>query len=381
MGTIILKNLTYAYGDYYKPIFKDVNLELDTDWKLGLIGRNGRGKTTLLNLIHGNIETYQGTIQKSVATEIFPYRYSQKYEKTLDLIKDNIVPYFELEGEMEMLLQEGTDAAYMAYASLVNQYSELEGYEIEALIIALFLRKNHFLLLDEPTNHLDIEGKAVLAAYLAKKKGFIIVSHDRNFLDGVIDHVLSINKGSIDIEKGTFSSWNHNRVIKDQFELRTRDRLMAEVKALEKAAKESRRFSFEKEGEKKGAADKGFVGARAVRLMKRAKNFERRRQNQLDEKKSLLKNYEEIPKLVIKQERVRSEDLIKIQSELLIGESYQEALWKTGFLIIFDEPLNYMDLFFREQLEKAIKDYEPTLIFVEHDAHFGEAIATKVISL
>ncbi len=63
------------------------------------------------------------------------------------------------------------------------------------------MRKNHFLLLDEPTNHLDLEGKKTLGNYLSQKKGFIIVSHDRAFLDMSVDHVLSINKQSIAIEK------------------------------------------------------------------------------------------------------------------------------------------------------------------------------------
>jgi len=523
MATIQIKHMTYTYGTYYKPVFQGVNLDLDTDWKLGLLGRNGRGKTTLLNLIHGRLECDEGVINKPVETEIFPYSYSKKYNKTLDLIKDNVGPYFQLEGQMEALLKEGTEAAYIKYASLINHYNDIDGYEIEAmiqrefnlmnldqglldrpfetlsggektkaLIIALFLRKNHFLLLDEPTNHLDIAGKKTLATYLASKSGFIIVSHDRIFLDQVIDHVLSINKGTIEIEKGNFSSWHANRMVQDQFELRKRDKIEAEVKVMERAAKESRRFSHNKEQEKKGAADKGFVGARAARLMKRAKNIERRRENQLEEKKLLLKNYEDIPKLVIKQDKsvlsemIKYQDLsfsfgkealfsglsgviqpgdrvwikgsngtgkstllnifrgrlkgyegiLKVQSSLRISESYQEALWQEGFLgdllaeqgidrtifqttlayfdmyegyferpietfsqgelkkidiaralasennlIILDEPLNYMDIFFRQQLEKAIKHYEPTIIFVEHDGYFGEALATKVIAL
>lgn len=523
MANIQIKNMAYTYGSYYKPVFENVNLDLNTDWKLGLVGRNGRGKTTLLRLIHGSLECDQGSILKMTETEIFPYDYSKSYTRTLDVIKDNIGPYFQLECDMQRLLEEGTEASYMEYAAVITRYNELEGYEIEAkiqrefnlmdlplsllerpfeslsggektkaLIIALFLRKNYFLLLDEPTNHLDIKGKKTLANYLSKKKGFIIVSHDRLFLDQVIDHVLSINKGSINLEKGSFSSWNENRLVQEQFELRQKDKIEAEVKMMEKAAQTSRRFSQHKEAQKKGATDKGFVGARAARLMKRAKNIERRREAQLEAKKGLLKNYEAIPKLVIKQEQVHSEAIIKlqdvsfsfgdrqlfsslsaviesgdrvwirgengagkstllniirgrirtysgilkIQSNLAIAESYQEALWQRGFLkdllqehgidrsvfqttlayfdmhdsyferpietfsqgelkkidiaralasenhlIILDEPLNYMDLFFREQLEKAIKHYQPTMIFVEHDAYFGEAVATKIITL
>lgn len=61
------------------------------------------------------------------------------------------------------------------------------------MLAGLFLRRNSFLLIDEPTNHLDAEGRAQVAEYLNGKKGFILVSHDRAFLDGCVDHILSIN--------------------------------------------------------------------------------------------------------------------------------------------------------------------------------------------
>ena len=63
------------------------------------------------------------------------------------------------------------------------------GEQTKLLLVGLFLRKNYFLLIDEPTNHLDTEGRESVAKYLASKKGFIVVSHDRAFLDKVIDHV------------------------------------------------------------------------------------------------------------------------------------------------------------------------------------------------
>jgi len=523
MGKIQLDNIEFSYSGHFKPVFQDVNLILDTDWKLGLIGRNGRGKTTLLNLLHGAIKVDKGHIYKEAETEMFPYDYSKTYTNTLDLIKDNIGPYFDIETKMEEMLAIGTEDAYMKYADLIAVYNDLDGYELEAninkelnlmqmphdilerdfntlsggektkaLIIALFLRKNYFLLLDEPTNHLDSEGRDILAKYLSRKKGFIVVSHDQSFLDETIDHVLSINKGNIQVEKGTFSSWNTNRLMIESYELRKKERIENEVRDLEKSAKQSRMFSHNKESEKKGAGDKGFVGARAARLMKRAKNIERRRSEQLEEKKSLLKNYEHIPRLIVKQDEPKTKALIrinnlsytvgdrslisnmnliinrgdrvwikgkngsgkstllniiggrvndylgyvKIQNEIIIAESYQNAVCTQGYLndhlaplnidmavfrnilsyfnmyeeyferpletfsqgelkkidiakalsiqnhlIILDEPLNYMDMFFRIQLEKAILHYELTVVFVEHDIAFGEALATKIIEL
>ena len=66
------------------------------------------------------------------------------------------------------------------------------------MIAALFLNEGHFLLIDEPTNHLDAKARKSVAAYLKKKKGFILVSHDRRFLDDCVDYILSINRANIE---------------------------------------------------------------------------------------------------------------------------------------------------------------------------------------
>ena len=66
------------------------------------------------------------------------------------------------------------------------------GEQVKILLISLFLKENNFLLIDEPTNHLDIETKNNVISYLEKKKGFILVSHDRKFLDKVVDHIIAI---------------------------------------------------------------------------------------------------------------------------------------------------------------------------------------------
>ena len=83
----------------------------------------------------------------------------------------------------------------LAEEALEQPFSVLSnGERTKVLLAAMFLKENAFLLIDEPTNHLDLEGRETVAAYLQKKKGFILVSHDRAFLDGCIDHVLSINR-------------------------------------------------------------------------------------------------------------------------------------------------------------------------------------------
>ena len=72
------------------------------------------------------------------------------------------------------------------------------------------MNEGHFLLIDEPTNHLDTHGRQIVSEYLRKKKGFILVSHDRCFLDGCVDHILSLNRSNIEVQSGTFSAFLQN---------------------------------------------------------------------------------------------------------------------------------------------------------------------------
>ncbi len=78
------------------------------------------------------------------------------------------------------------------------------GEQAKILLAALFLREGQFLLIDEPTNHLDAHAREIVGNYLRAKSGFILVSHDRRFLDSCVDHILSINRTDIQIRRATF---------------------------------------------------------------------------------------------------------------------------------------------------------------------------------
>lgn len=524
MSTILIKNMTFYYDKFYKNVFTNVNLSLDTNWKLGLVGRNGRGKTTLMKLLTKDLVPSKGEIIMPINAEYFPYEYKKQFTKTIDVVKENIAPFHKYEKEMKNCISKGDKESIDKYGEILSTYEELDGFIIDsliekefrlidldistlerdfhtlsggektkALLVALFLRKDKFVLIDEPTNHLDMECRKKISSYLSNKTGFIVISHDRAFLDGCIDHVLSINKETIYIEKGNFSSWENNKILKDEYELRTKKNIEKQVKVLEKAASKNRRWSNNKEKEKIGfKGDKGAIGATAARLMKRAINIEKRTNNMLQEKKSLLKNYEELKEIQLNQKEldenlyiqiknlsfsyddkeiikklsfdIRKGDRIWIKGsngagkttllkiiygeisydkgiiikndDLKIGIGHQENYWKEGFidelvnqsninynkfkqilsyfdindeffkrpietfsqgekkkidiartlsienhLFIWDEPLNYMDIMFRTQLENAILQFEPTMMFVEHDEIFSKNIANKVLDL
>lgn len=521
MSKIIINNMSFTYKEYYQPIFNNVNITLDTDWKLGLIGRNGRGKTTLLRLLSGEMEPDRGSIITETATELFPYRISTEYQKTMDVIKEYVGYLKTMEDQMEAAMNQKDDGGMELYQQILTRYLELDGYLMESRIkkelalmklpeklldqdfellsggektkmqiIALFLRKNPFVLLDEPTNHLDFEGKQVLADYLRGKKGFLVVSHDRAFVDEVADHILSINKADIAIERGNYSSWKMNKDRVEEYELRTKEKLEKDVEHLEKISVRSRNWASVAEKQKSPfATNNRGNSTRAARFMRQAKAAEQTIRDNIAEKKNLLKNYEVSSDIILKQPPIKenllisayglsfgySKDLLftKLTFEIqkgdrvwirgrngagkstllkLIGKkipnsriafandikietAFQEPLWTNGMLkelisapetkrrfvdichlldishdtmqrpletlssgeqkkidiaralaspshvLLLDEPLNFCDICFREQLEKAILTYQPTIVFVEHDEWFGKNVATKEINL
>lgn len=87
MSRIDVSHLTFYYEGSYENIFEDVSFQIDTDWKLGFIGRNGRGKTTFLNLLLEKYE-YRGTISKSVAFDYFPYQVKDKTKQTIEVVEE-----------------------------------------------------------------------------------------------------------------------------------------------------------------------------------------------------------------------------------------------------------------------------------------------------
>ena len=525
MAKININNMSYCYEGYYNPVFEHVNLTIKTEWRLGLIGRNGRGKTTLLKLLSGELEPTDGKISLPMEVEYFPYPTQCGYTNTRDIIKENVGRLKSMEDTMEAIISENDEARFDEYSLLQEKYLALDGYEMESkiqkemddmgldsslldrdfetlsggektriMLLTLFLRKKNFILLDEPTNHLDESGKEAVMNYLKKKKGFIVVSHDRAFLDAVIDHVLCINKKDITIEAGNYTTWKQNKDKREEYEFRTRERLEEEIAQLERSARSSRTWA--NIGNMQSYNYAGHGRANGVETyMRQAKRSEARVQDNIDKKKQLLQNYEEVKPLVMRQKddieekclieikelTFKYEDadkevikgfnfevctgdriwvkgnngagkstLLKLISKAIPNEAItyaeglhiamvgQEPAWKSGYvhdefidrsegsayerfielcelfevpedflerpletfssgelkkvniarilaeenhIILFDEPLNFMDTYFSEQLEKAILEYQPTMIFVEHDSYFGKEVATKTITL
>ena len=223
MSLINVANLTFSYETSPEPVFENVSFQIDSSWRLGLTGRNGKGKTTFLKLLMGEYE-YRGTIQSSLEFEYFPFPVKKEDRMTLEVLEE-ICPLaqdWEMLREIQLMGMDG-EILYRIYDSLSR------GEQTRVLLAGMFLRENAFLLIDEPTNHLDREGRELLADYLRKKKGFILVSHDRMFLDACIDHVLSLNRSDIEVQKGNFSTWWENRRRQDAFEQAEHQKLARDI--------------------------------------------------------------------------------------------------------------------------------------------------------
>ena len=488
MSLIQVSNLTFAYEGSYDPIFENVSFQIDTNWRLGFTGRNGRGKTTFLNLLLGKFP-YRGSISASVSFSYFPYEVPDKNQLAIDVVEE-IYPdyqYWQLAREIN-LLQLEEEALYRPFGTLSN------GEQTKLMLAVLFLKENNFLLIDEPTNHLDIQGRELVSRYLRSKKGFILVSHDRAFLDGCVDHILSINKATIEVCRGNFSTWYENKQRQDAFELSENEKLKREIRRLESTAREKASWSDRAEATKIGnhVFDRGYVGHKAEKMMARSKAIEKRQNAAIEEKSKLLKNIERSDTLKIFQTPfhtkrlaslvdvsvcygetpvcrsiafdIQQGDRIVLQGangsgkssiiKLICGEkipytgelrigtgltiSYvpQDASHLRGrlsdfaresgvdeslflamlakldvskeqmekdrsalsagqkkkvllarsicqpkHLHIWDEPMNYIDVISRMQIEELLLAYQPTILFVEHDKTFCDRIATKVVQL
>lgn len=492
MSMIQVQDLTFSYPSSFDNIFEDVNFQIDTDWKLGFIGRNGRGKTTFFNLLLGNYE-YSGKITSSVEFNYFPYPVSDKNKYTYEILEE-ICPQAE---DWEFLreisyLNVDAEVMYRPFMTLSN------GEQTKVLLAALFLNEGQFLLIDEPTNHLDTDARKIVSSYLKKKKGFILISHDRIFLDGCVDHILSINRANIEVQSGNYSSWKLNFDRQQEHEEATNERLQKDIGRLKDSSKRSAGWSNQVEASKNGTTnsgsklDKGFVGHKAAKMMKRAKNIESRQQKAIEEKSKLLKNVEKTESLRLEPLEFQSKELIVLSNlsvkyddqivnkpisfkvepgdrivldgkngsgkssilKLILGDPIQhtgsmnlgsgleisyvqqdtshlkgqlsdfiaeheinESLFKSilrkmdfdriqfekdishysggqkkklliakslcekAHLYIWDEPLNFIDIYSRMQIEELIQTFNPTMVFVEHDQAFQQTIATKTISM
>ena len=286
---IDVTNFTFAYEASHDNIFENVSFRMDTDWRLGFTGRNGRGKTTFLRCLMGELD-YSGSISApGLVFEYFPVRTE---DESLPTLRSLLAAAPEVEEWR--LLRELAKLRIPAEA-LDRPLSTLSGGErTRCELAAMFCRDDAFPLIDEPTNHLDLAARELVGEYLARKRGFILVSHDRALLDACTDHTLSINLTNIEVTRGSFSVWWENKRRQDEFERAENEKLRSEITRLTKTAREKSDWSDRVEATKIGfgPCDRGAIGHKAAKMMKRSKAIEERRERAVEDKSKLLHNIE-----------------------------------------------------------------------------------------
>ena len=523
MSTIVCRELSFGYDGSERNVFTGLNLVIDIGRRSALVGRNGRGKTTLLRLIHGELTPDRGSIERAVITRRFPCMPSNPAVSAFEAARDAAGPFRRWEAEMGRLLDAADDDALEHYGVLQARFQDAGGYAIDAgisrelaaldmgpavwrrrfrdlsggertrcLLAGLFARDEGLVLIDEPTNHLDCAGRARLAAWLNTRPGFLLVSHDRAFLDACIDQVIALNRDTVETQRTTFSVWRqhfHQRLAAQ--EMRNAE-LRKDAARLEASARHRRAAAMKRESDKTAHANKGFIGARAARQMKRAIVIERRAEKAIEARKATLADTEKsydlkigsatarrsralvtAANLVVHRNgalfepvsfRVATGDRLAIVgpngcgktslADLIAGESLacegslsrpafvtvaharQQPRWTRGSLrkrlagdgidetrfrhimaalgvsesalegpiesmsfgqqkkielarsiakpadlLIWDEPLNFVDVDARELVEQAVLRDSPTLVFVEHDATFLDRVSTGRVEL
>lgn len=197
MNILTIENLTHSYSE--RKLFDDTSFSLEEGEKVGIIGINGTGKSTLLNIIAGNIVPDEGkvTIANKVIIEMLSQHPSFDDNETVihyvmtDVPKDEDM--FAVEAEAKAMLQ---TFGLTDYDELTCHMSG--GQRKKIALVRVLLSGADILILDEPTNHLDNEMSTWLENYLKDyKKSVIMVTHDRYFLDSVSDRIVELDKGKI----------------------------------------------------------------------------------------------------------------------------------------------------------------------------------------
>ena len=278
LGTISIENVTFGYDIQGRLLFEDMSFDFDDRWKLGIIGKNGVGKTTFLKLLL-DILPYKGSIRFNNTFHYFPLDLSGIDEhKPALLILQEFADFdqWELERECELLKLN----KHLLWAPL-QQYS---GGERTKLLLAFsFIDDTSFPLIDEPTNHLDKKSREQVQAYLNTKKGYIVVSHDQQFMEAVTDHLLIIDHRNADLYTGDFQDILLQRNLEEQEIALNNKKLKKEIERLDKTAQEKKIWGTLRENDNKGRNI-------AARLNKRAKAIEQRKNREVEKKKSLLVN-------------------------------------------------------------------------------------------
>ncbi len=226
---IEIRNVTHGFGG--TPLFNKLSLKIQRGDRIGLVGNNGVGKSTLLRILLGEIEPLTGTVKQGTNLQIAYFdqlREKLDPERTvLEIIGDGS-EYIRIDGKERHVIGYLKGFLFSPKRAM-TKIKVLSGGECNRIILAkLFTQASNLLVLDEPTNDLDVETLEVLEQRLCEYSGtLIVVSHDREFLDNVVTSTLVFEQGgTIQRYAGGYSDWMRQgkQLQEDQVPYREADR-------------------------------------------------------------------------------------------------------------------------------------------------------------
>ena len=240
-------DLTVGYGE--KVVFSHAELEIRRGEKVALVGRNGEGKTTLMRVLTGELEPMSGEARIGHNVSIGYYAQNQE-----DILDKNDTVFDTLDkiavGDVRMKLRDILAAFLFKGEDIDKKVAVLSGGERARLAMAkLMLKPYNLLALDEPTNHMDIRSKDILKQALKSYDGtLLIVSHDRDFLDGLVDKLYEFRDGKVKEHLGGVAEFLERRKIESLNELERHFHKPEPVQeaVVEKKAESQREFQTRK---------------------------------------------------------------------------------------------------------------------------------------
>ncbi|MGI8541723.1 MAG: ribosomal protection-like ABC-F family protein [Rubrobacteraceae bacterium] len=527
------QNISLAFPD--KKVLENVSLTIHPEDRIALLGDNGAGKTSLFRILARDIPPDSGTVSfaRGASVGYLEQSLARVEDSNLSCMDAALKAFAELRSledeisEMNARLATGAADTPRLLEELGEAQQNFEaagGYEFRArtesaltnlglseevwprpvsslsagqkvrLALAKVLLERHDLLvLDEPTNHLDVEAREWLEGELRNMDSVaaVVASHDRRFLDNVAEKVVHLDGGSMKTYPGNYSAFRRQRDERLEAEWATYEKRQKSVKKLEKQASAYAGWSKNREKDKRGAADKGFVGHRAAKLMKRSLHAQKRLEKTIEEmetdkpfekdavkvefhgkkgrtllaaegvavghehpiaenitfaleggdrlavvgpngsgKTTLLRTIlgeiepmsgriktspsasvgyfdqenravepgtpalravldsgcdETLARTVMGRMRIKRDTVHKPFGDLSAGERAKALLTRMILgehdLLVLDEPTNYLDIETQDVLLDALSGFPGGILFVAHDRHFVEELATEVVEL
>ena len=309
-----LRNVSLSFPD--KKVLEDVSLAVYPGDRISLVGENGAGKTSIFRMLKGRLAPDSGEVSLSRGMRVgyleqdFADMEEDPKRTCMEVALEPFGPLIELEKRIEVLVSElgetgESERTSELLADLGEAQQRLEvsgGYEFRArtqstltglglseafwgrrvselsagqrvrlALARLLLEEHDMILFDEPTNHLDVPAREWLEGHLAGiKAAYVVASHDRRFLDAVSRKVAHLDRGKLTLYSGDYTAFRQQLRLAEEEGWRRYEKNRKLAKKLQRQAQAYQRWSESGEKKKRGAADKGFVGHKAAKVMKRS---------------------------------------------------------------------------------------------------------------